>query len=502
MTNRNLISFFCVFLCLLMLLPGIVSCTSKDTPEDSGSNGSDSTTTTEESPYDENGYLKDDLYGIDLGGQEVKVITWDNNPYLFPLQEEDTDKMVNLVYERDRYLEERFNINFEITRKTSSASADRTAAQALYNAVLSGADTYDVCAAYAIWPPYMASQGLLYDLNSLNYVNTEKPWYPETDQWEVYNRLFYVASSSSISSFNSMKIIYANTALIADYKLDDVIDVVLDGKWTLEKMKEYSRNWLSSAQENPDDHVYGVLWCHRVLMEGFFYSAGFHSTQKDAAGLPQLTYLDKNVVEQIDGFVETIRDIMDSDECFILKSADMNYVANHKTVFYAATMDNIIQIAGDKDISVIPLPKLNEAQEEYYTSRDHGYDMFCVPTTTADPQVGALIIEAIASSDYRTIGPYYFDKNMKYRYSNSEKGVEIFELIRDSVSLDFVTVNYKALNGYIIESVLRNCVYPWTNGGDDGPVYDEQNFTSLLASEIGSHKQALANLQKIYQNFK
>lgn len=505
MTKKKLITSVCLLLSLFMLLSVAVSCTSKKkTPatDESTKKGGEAVTSDPNSPYDANGYLKDSLDGINYNGKTVNVLTWDNNPYLFPLESSDTDKVVDLVYRRDRELEDRLGVEFEITRKTSSASADKSHANALYNTLLSGAEAFDVVAAYAIWPAYMAYQGMLYDLNSLDYPESDKPWYSGTEQWEVYNRLFYIASNSSVSSFNSMKIIYANTALIKAHQLDDVVDLVLDGGWTLDKMMEYSRNWASDAENNPDNHIYGILWCHRVLMEGFFYSAGFHGTEKDANGLPQLTYEDPGMVERIDNFVEKIRTIMNSPECHILQKADMSYVVNHKTVFYAATLEKVIDIAGDKDISIIPLPKLNEEQAEYHTSRDHGYDVFCVPTTTADPQVGAVIIEGIASSDYRTIGPDYFDRNMKYRYSNSEKGVHIFELIRNSITLDFATCNYKPLNGQILENVLRNCVYPWTNGGADGPVYDGQNFTSQLEGVIENHRQALEALQKVYANFK
>lgn len=508
MAKKKLISSCCLLLCLLTLLSLAVSCGGSNANEVPQTTGNDVTENTEpeesgtESPYDENGFLKDSLDGIYYNGTEVKIITWDNNPYLFPLQQDESERFVSLVYKRDRYLEDKLGLYFDITRKTSSASADKEHANALYNAMLSGTEAYDVCAAYGVWPPYMAFQGMLYDLNTLNYPETDKPWYSETSQWEVYNRLFYIASNSSVSSFNSMKIIYANTTLIKNSQLEDVVEVVLNGGWTLERMLDYSRNWANEAQEHPDDHIYGVLWGHRVMMEGFFYSAGFHSTVKDADGLPQLAYTDPGTVERIDNFVETIRTIMNSPECHILQKADMSHVVNHKTVFYAATLDNIIEIAGDKDITIIPFPKLDEEQEEYYTSRDHGYDMFCVPVTTSDPQIGAVIIEAIASTDYRMIGPEYFDRNMKHRYSNSDSGIRIFELIRDSITVDFATANYKPLGGAIIENVLRDCVYPWTHGGADGPVYDGQNFASRLETVIQSHKDALLALQKVYYNFK
>lgn len=488
-------------LCIVMLLTLLLSCAKKEDAEDSKESQS---VVTDDSGnlYDENGYLKDSLDGIYYDGKDVNVITWDNNPYLFPLEVNENDETTRLAYNRDRYIEERLGVTFQITRKTSSASADKEHANALYNAMQSGTESFDVCAAYAIWPPYMAYQGMLYDLNTLDYPETDKPWYPDTDQWEVYDRLFYIASNSSVSSFNSMKVIYANTKLIAENNLKDIVDVVLEGNWTLEEMKIYSRNWMNEAQEEEGNKTYGVLWGHRVMMEGMFYSAGFHSTEKDPDGLPQLTYTDSSVVERIDGFVETIRDIMNSPECHILQKQDMNYTKAHRTVFYASTLDSVREIGGDEHIAIIPFPKLNKDQENYIVSRDHGYDMFCVPVTASDAQMGAVIIEAIASSDYRMIAPDYFEQNMKYRYSNSEKGVEIFELMRNSVSLDFITVNYKPMGGMIIENVLRSCVYPWTNGGKDGPVYTGQNFSSLLAEEIQSHKQALAAVHRVYKNFK
>ena len=502
--TKKIIKALSLALCILTLFSLMASCKKQNagTQETTAQTNTVASTDPTNSDYDENGYLKDSLDGLYYDGKDVKIISWDNNPYAFPLEQSEKDDVVNLIYTRDRTLEERFGIKFDVLRKTSSASADKEHANALYNAMQSGTESYDVCNAYAIWPPYMAFQGMLYDLNTLDYPETDKPWYPDTTQWEVYNRLFYIASNSSVSSFNSMKVIYANTKLIADNGLDDVVDLVLDGGWTLEKMQEYSRNWQSEAQSNPDDHVYGVLWCHRVMMEGMFYSAGFNSTKQDNDGLPQLTYTDPSTVERIDNFVEDIRTLMNSPECHILQKADMKYTQDHKTVFYAATLDSVSSIGGDEHIAIIPFPKLDNEQEEYYTSRDHGYDMFCVPVTASDPQLGAVVIEAIASSDYRTIGPDYFDRNMKYRYSNSDKGVRIFELIRDSVTLDFITVNYKPMNGKIIENVLRNCVYPWTNGGADGPVYTGQNFSSKLAEEIESHKQALENVHKVYKNFK
>ena len=129
MTKKTCVRSLTLILCLLMLLTTMFSCAKEQTEE----GFDDDVITTEapsDSPYDENGYLKDSLDGLNYDGKTVNVITWDNNPYLFPWEANDEDSALRLVYNRDRYVEERLNIEFDIGRKTSSASADKEHANA------------------------------------------------------------------------------------------------------------------------------------------------------------------------------------------------------------------------------------------------------------------------------------------------------------------------------------------------------------------------------------
>ena len=494
----------CLLLCLLMVSAMAISCSGKkkDPIKDDSSTKTSVVTDDPNSDYDEKGYLKDSLGDKNYGGKEVQILSWKNNPYLFPDEEGENDPVMQLVYSRDRTVEEKLNVNFSITKKTSSASSNRTEAMELYNVVATGADPFDVVASYSLYPPLMAYNGLLYDLNTLEYPETDKPWYPKNlHQWEVYDRLFYITGNSAVRTFNSMHVIYANTDLLAKRGITDVIQNVVDGAWTLEKLQTAARNWQSEATDNPDP-TYGLLWTHRTSMDAFYYGSGFHSTVIDDQGLPQLDYIDATRVQQIDDFIATIRRMMDSAECHILQSSSSELMEAHKTVFYAGSLGSVKKIAGDKDIAVIPFPKLNEEQDDYVTIQDNAYDVWGVPASALDPQLGAVIIEAMMSSDYRTIGPDYFDRNLKYRYANSAEGVEIFEIIRTSLSTDFGRINQKAMDGKSAEALVRDCVYPWTNKGADGPVYNGQGFSSMLASVIEAHKNALKNIHTVYRNYK
>ena len=502
MKTKRFLKIVCLLLCLFAVAGAALSCAGKKKDPARDEPGTTAATADQDSDVDEKGYLKDTLGGKDYGGKEVKILSWENNLYLFPETEGENDPVMSVVYKRDRAVEERLNVNYSITKKRSSASSNKTEAMELYNVVAVGSEPFDVVASYSLYPPLMAFNGLLYDLNTLEYPETEKPWYPKNlDQWEVYDRLFYITGNSAVRTFNSMHVIFANTNLLATRGITDVIPSVLDGTWTLEKLQTCARNWQSEAADDPDP-TYGLLWTHRTSMDAFYYGAGFHSTVIDDNGLPQLDYTDATRVQQIDDFVEVIRKMMDSPECNILQSSSSALMEAHKTVFYAGSLASVRNIAGDKDISVLPYPKRNEDQPDYVTIQDNAYDVWCVPFTAEDPQLGAVIIEAMMSSDYRTIGPDYFDRNLKYRYSNSAEGVEIFEIIRASLSTDFGRINQKAMEGKSVEALVRDCVYPWTNKGADGPVYNGQGFSSMLAGVIGTHQSALENIHFVYKNFK
>jgi hypothetical protein len=89
------------------------------------------------------------------------------------------------------------------------------------------------------------------------------------------------------------------------------------------------------------------------------------------------------------------------------------------------------------------------------------------PSETTTAPVGevttdaATVMEAIASEDYRTVAPFYYDQYLKLRYSNNDIGVEIYDIIRNSVFIDFGRIS--AVNLGILETVFRNAVQSGTN---------------------------------------
>jgi hypothetical protein len=409
------------------------------------------------------------------------------------------EALSNDVYLRNRQIESDLGIKFNPTFKVSHMSSGDDAAE-LYNEALEGTTQYDAIVCFSLYPAKMVIEGILTDLTTLQFPEVDMPWYPEgVKTWGVYNRLFFVANNSCVQNILASWCIFANKTMIQNKGLEDIEQVVIDGRWTLAKLKEYSRNWASEAEGNEmkaeEDRVYGFSITHRTSMSAFYHSAGFDCYTKDESDLPKPLYFDKGYVEQISAFMDTFLDICDSPEFEMGGySGDIYYpLENKNAVFFACSLDAYERL-DDYTYCMIPMPKLNDQQENYRTLLRSSSEIWCVPNYCEDPELGGLIIEANASSDYRLMAPKFYDNDFKYRYSTSENGVKIFDLLRSSYVTDFGVVWLTVGTPY---GVLWDCIDHTPN---DDPLNTMQNtFANDIAGEKTTQNASLRSLKKLIE---
>ena len=467
---------------------------------------------------DEEGYavstIPDD---INYGGRIAKMLVY-QDAYLFPekyVMDAEGDNIKKDIYIRNQEIELDLGIGFDVTTRASHMSSGNDGKD-LYNMVLDGEESFDAVCCYSLYPAMMAMEGVLHDINALEYPHTEMPWFPsDIQEWAIYDHLFFVANNSSIRNLTSVWVVYANADLIASKGLEEIEDVVLDGRWTLAKMKEYSRNWKSEAQSS-EGSIFGVYVHHRTGADAFYTAAGFHAMTRDSQNLPQYAFMDATNSEVIYNFIDELLVMMNSPECdvgpysagnadrFGVTSPTTAYLAGEKAVFYVASMEYYGNLKNDTDCSYcfIPMPKRDEAQEKYLSIRNDAFNMWCIPSSTQDPALGGLVIEAISYSDYRTIAPKFWEEDFIYRYSDSEKGIAIFEIIRDSVKSDFGRVFRSAGVGADEESIgspygiIRNCFWQSQSA-------DRADLKNVWAEKIAEKSQAyesrLLELKKAIQ---
>ena len=131
-----------------------------------------------------------------------------------------------------------------------------------------------------------------------------------------------------------------------------------------------------------------------------------------------------------------------------------------RSVFTVAALVNIARLPDDSSYAPIPLPKYNQEDTRYYSCQTNAYDVWCIPKATAKAEEAGIIVEAIASSDYRSIFPKFYESKLKLKYSDDLVGYQIFDIIRDSIITDFGRLEQLSLNNCGIEGIWRRVFEP------------------------------------------
>lgn len=443
---KNFKRLLCLSLGAVMLLGALVAC-GKDEPEgvDSGSDtdsdvlesigGSETETQWE---TDENGFVVDDIPDTTYDGKIINIVGWENaKDYTLPDDGGDGGaQLLSMIYLNRLSVEARLDVQFEINYMVGKGGDGGASQEALINEISSGASKYDLIQNYSLFPAVMAQRGLLVNFNNLEYPHLNMPWWPESirAQWEQYDSLYFVANNSSAQSLRMMLVMYSNTDMITREGLQDPVELVLSGDWTVEKMIQYARAFESQAANTPGE-IYGLVVDDHSRTDVLYYGAGFHSTENDANGVAKPTWTDAGYRTRVSNYLDTLVSFFKSNAVEIANDS-RELMVQKKTALMIAAMSTLEAQKGDTTYAAIPIPKLDK-DSEYRTIHNNAFDMWCIPKSAADAELSGLVIEAIASSEYRNIAPYYFETVLKDRYSQNANGMKVFDIIRSSVTYDF-----------------------------------------------------------------
>ena len=436
--------FALLTLALVMLLGTFAAC-KNDKPAPTPGNSTASSTNGEPSgepgtdtepavETDENGYVKDNIPAdVDYHDKELNVLWWKLSADR-TVPDGDVSNSKDEVLKKSYYqmveLESRLNINLNVIREEGGWGAGATFMAKARNA---GENGYDLICSYSLWPSALASEDLLVDLKKLSNPDLDKPWWPEsTEEWSQYGKLFFVSSNSSLTALQSMEVMFCNSKMFTDRSLEDPIDLALEGKWTVDRMLELVKEFEGDLAEDDPSHVYGLTIDDFSRLDALVYGAGFTTTRNNSDGVAEMSFTNPSESQRLSDFIDKLIPVFKTSAVGIA-SNNTNWMREHKTALMVASFEELSKMS-DNDYAPLPSPKLDESQEKYAVIQNNGYDVWCVPASAQDPEISAVVIEAIASADYRGIAPFYFEKYMKLRYSADAKAGAMFELVRSSVT--------------------------------------------------------------------
>ena len=430
-------------LCILSALAGAVSSCGEAgtsvTPDNTDQipDNSDSEAVTEAVPED---LYHDDLGDLDFGGADFRIWTMENFNVIsyIDVAQETGDVFDDSLYKRNRKIEDRANIKIVETINTDSAAPVR-------QTIMAGDDAFDVANLRCPDALTFYSENLIYNISEVPNIDLTKPYWAQK-----LNKSITIGGSqyTAIGSFDIsvLDLTYAlafNKQMVTDFDFESPYKLVADGKWTIDKMNdmmmEVTNDMNGDGQMDAEDR-WGYFANPKQVLPDFWIAAGEMSILKDEKDNPYINRSSDRFVSVFDRVFEIMWDngnwLTKCDTQHDVPDDTFQYFQQNRSLF----MDTSLYFLGQMrdmqtDFGVLPYPKYDEAQSEYY-SRVSYYWANSVPVTNPNLERTGAMLEMLNCESANIVVPAYYDIALKTKYSRDEESAAMLDLIIENRVVD------------------------------------------------------------------
>lgn len=111
----------------------------------------------------------------------------------------------------------------------------------------------------------------------------------------------------------------------------------------------------------------------------------------------------------------------------------------------------------DDAYGIVPFPKFDDAQENYYSIAHDIISVMCLPVNCQKVEAASAVLESLAYLGYNDVLPAYYETLLKAKYARDAKSAQMIELIRDNFITDIAYVYSDAFNsmGYACRTMIQ-----------------------------------------------
>ena len=418
------------------MLPAACNNTAANT--DTGDAGTTVSDTAEETDIIDS-FPAEDLGGMTYTIMSRPIIKADVNQIA---PESMTGEIINdAVYRRNTAVEERFNVSIKWLECEENDYISR-----FTSSVMASEDSFQFAAIHVIQSGTLANRGLLADLNTIPNIDLSNPWWNQNAVESLtVNGKTYI-SQNDIPTYTVIcnnHIMYFNRSLAEEYNIGDLYGLIRDGGWTLDRLYEYAG--MVSSDLNGDsvmdkNDLWGLITttgstsiflpsCNQAIME----------TGSD--GLPALCLNTSKTAE----IVGKIYRLCVGNEFTLMNNItfEVEYCklfADSHSLFYNGYVADMNMMRDMEDMfGLIPPPKFDENQSEYYTLIQGNSDLVGIPSSLPEDKRASvgLVTEALAAVSYAEVRPAIYEGAIKSKYMRDTDSEEMLDMITRSIVVDF-----------------------------------------------------------------
>lgn len=460
----------------LMLTASLASCggDAEETPTtDTNAPVTDTAAdTAEPDALDSRMNVDDGLEEQDFGGADFTILCVDYFEDFYHIEEENGDIMDDTVFRRNSAVMERFNVKLlhEFMEYSKQVSH-------MKSSVLAGDDAYQLFAGHVVASGAVTNDAMFLNWHEVPHIDFSRPWWSKSTVEDLTydGKAFLAVGDYALGALAQTYCVLFNKQVASDYDIPNLYDIVNEGKWTVDRMTELSREVfrdLNGDGVSDIEDLHGLTLFAGSPVNALLWAFGEKIAKPQPDGTIALDYYNNRVVD----IYQKIYDLLlvgNTSYTQMMNEPDFAVAIGKKfldgkalfTVGSIGTAASEDYRNSETDFGIIPMPKWDEAQESYHTMVDGSHDVLGIPMTVRDPDMVGTIVEALNAESYKRTVPVYYDIVLKTKGSRDEESVAIIDMLCANRIFDF---------GYVY-------------GGWNSPCFWPQALINKKSADISSH---------------
>lgn len=446
--KNKFIRFVSAFLLAVMMLSAVACAdtTPEGTPETSANDPAAAETTEAIIPETTEINAENLLGKRDFGGETLTFYSrkyngeWSSD---LIAEQEDGTILNDAIYKRNAKLSTLYSVNFEQIESGKRDCLDD------FTKVLNSGDNEFQAAYLGLSDAATAAQrGLLLDMTALDNINLEGEWWTQSlnKAWSIGNSQYFATGAITTVDDRAIRTMFFNKDIVAEHSLKTVYDLVYDNEWVYEKFFEY----VEIAKKDDGDGKPGLNDTYGACAQSTFgfmmtMASGEMLASKDADDLPIIAA--KETATRFIDVVTYLTEKIAGNEGIYLGDNEVirDLFGNGQSLFYAEVLTHAqtMRVNYDLNFGIIPMPKYNAEQENYYQySTGRNTTVICFPHTLKGDalDMGTFMVEAMAVESVNTVKPAYYEICLKGRYADDAESAAMLDIITTSVATDYAEI--------------------------------------------------------------
>lgn len=403
----------------------------------------------------------DDLPALNYNGTTVTILSrgreWCKDE--ISVENQNGEVINDAVFTRNSAVEERLNIKIENILTTDTDNY--TITNMIRTQVQAQTNDYDMFANSVYSSIMYTGEGLFKNLYDCEYIDFDQVYWSQgfNEVSSVGGAQYFVTGPICLSTYRFIFATFFNRNMFTTNGIDLPYNIVRQGKWTIDYQYEITSNIYSDTNGNGQkdaDDTYGFVTGNRLNVDNYWSSFKIPILVKTTDNWYEYA-LDVN---RLTTAVDKVNHLMWNSEgsyVFTYKAADAEQddIANKLSNGSAAMVTlRLIEVEYaylrnmTSDYGIIPMPKLDESQENYYSYAHDQVTACAIPVTVTEEEFQMLgaVLEALASESYRTVSPAYYEVSLKTKYVNDADSVEMLDIIVNNLYIDAGVLYTKSLS--------------------------------------------------------